>query len=104
MFTLDAWRCWYDLLEPEVNDAGWGYDYSIHNFCKNRIPNFVMGVVHSMLAKHHSHIGQQPLPHINNCRVLDRAQQAEHWLHTTRFRQNVSYPGASFKYLGPPLI
>jgi hypothetical protein len=27
LFTLDGWGCWHEMMDPENNPYGWGYDY-----------------------------------------------------------------------------
>lgn len=27
IFTLTGWGCWHDMMDPENNPYGWGYDY-----------------------------------------------------------------------------
>jgi hypothetical protein len=27
VFTMDGWGCWHDMMDPENNPYGWGYDY-----------------------------------------------------------------------------
>ena len=31
VFTLEGWGCWHDMMDPENNPYGWGYDYVCDN-------------------------------------------------------------------------
>ena len=104
LFTIEAWHCWYNLLDPIVNDAGWGYDYTIYDFCKKRLPSFEMGVVYSMVVKHHEHLGRVEVSTVNDCPQLEPPDKEKRWLQMNEFIQNITFVRGSFDYIGPPLV
>lgn len=34
VFTLNAWECWFNMINPLINSAGWGYDAMVHRYCR----------------------------------------------------------------------
>ena len=52
MFTISAWGCFYDLMNPNANSLGWGYDAWLNKFCLQRDPTFTMGIVDEYEAVH----------------------------------------------------
>lgn len=58
LFTAQAWACFWDLLEPQWNAAGWGYDLCLYHYCLPHIPGLAMGVVYTMTATHHTEFGR----------------------------------------------
>lgn len=104
VFTLDAWRCWYSLLDPVVNSAGWGYEKVLFNYCRPRYPAFDMGVLDSMVAKHHKDLGKiVPTFVPDGANRETPRQQRENWLLISAQRRNTSLTYASHTYFGPRL-
>lgn len=54
LFTLSAWSCWWNLLQPSLNSVGWGYDRCMYNFCKQYDSDFSMGIATGIVAVHGS--------------------------------------------------
>eukprot|EP00602_Paraphysomonas_sp_CaronLab_P001445 CAMPEP_0185027618 /NCGR_PEP_ID=MMETSP1103-20130426/12880_1 /TAXON_ID=36769 /ORGANISM="Paraphysomonas bandaiensis, Strain Caron Lab Isolate" /LENGTH=294 /DNA_ID=CAMNT_0027561711 /DNA_START=66 /DNA_END=950 /DNA_ORIENTATION=- len=58
MFTLQAWKCWWLLLEPKLNSLGWYYDLCIYDYCAAKVEGFRMGVLMGLSAIHRAHYGK----------------------------------------------
>lgn len=60
IFTLKAWKCFWDLVDPKINSSGWGYDLYLSDYCKNKfnIQNFSLGVIDSVECTHHAKLGR----------------------------------------------
>lgn len=104
IFTLSAWRCWYYLLDPVLNSAGWGYEKVYYNYCKPKFPDFDMGVLDSMVAKHHKSLGkviQKFKP--DGANKLTPRQQLDSWLYISQQRRNTTLKNAHHTYFGPRL-
>jgi len=54
IFTLGAWGCWYDMINPIINSAGWGYDAVVGDYCRSKpeFPTFELAVFDCMEATH----------------------------------------------------
>ena len=52
MFRVDAWECWYDLVDPVRLSKGWAYDEQLYDTCRALIPNFRMAVLTKMESQH----------------------------------------------------
>ena len=49
VFTLDAFECYWNMMEPTVNYAGWHYDAMYRSYC-NTTNN--IAVINTMGAEH----------------------------------------------------
>lgn len=54
IFTLDAWKCWWNMLQPNLNPSGWGYDLCYTNLC----PDLKLGVSEIQRATHKKLFGR----------------------------------------------
>ena len=48
IFTLVGWKCYYDLIDPKLNNKGYGVNSAVYNYCKKRIDNFKIGVLNEL--------------------------------------------------------
>ena len=99
LFTIEGWKCWYDMVEPALNAAGWGYDAYIQSYCSKRIPNFRIGVLDSMEATHndrHWKIQSSYIP--THSSSLNAGQQQSNWLEVLKNRRNETYELGSTKF------
>jgi hypothetical protein len=72
VFTLDAWSCWWDMMQPRVNPAGWGYDLCYVSICQAKGMNISLGVAHLLgilMAIHHKEFGRV---HVNTTGLVDQ--------------------------------
>jgi len=46
VFQLDAWLCWQNQIDLDINKMGWGYDVTFHQLCKASV-----GVIDTALFK-----------------------------------------------------
>lgn len=93
VFTKESWSCFWDLIEPRWNAAGWGYDLCFYNYCKSRVPDFSMGVVYTMTAVHHSELGRIQRPQNQNSRSIASqhpGRQFDFWLKEMKRWRNIS--------------
>jgi hypothetical protein len=105
IFTLDGWRCWHDFLDPVVNSAGWGYEKGIFRYCqKYYYPDFDMGVLDSMVAKHHKNFGKISRQFVPEGETkMKPRQQLEYWRELSHSRRNVTIQYSWANYFGPRL-
>jgi hypothetical protein len=52
IMTMDAYTALWELLCPEVNPYGWGYDFWYNNYAKDRVAGHKMGIVSAFSLKH----------------------------------------------------
>jgi hypothetical protein len=87
LFTLSAWRCWWDLLQPRLNSIGWAYDKHMYRYCKQRDSEFSMGMVTSIMAVHGT--GRLSYTHSTGARPADPYAEVKRWLNVTKYESLV---------------
>ena len=45
IYTAAAWSCYYDLIDPKINNIGYGINKVVFNYCSKRIDNFRIGML-----------------------------------------------------------
>ena len=48
VYTREAWRCWRQQIDLNINEFGWGYDVTFADKC-----NVTVGVIDDAIAVHH---------------------------------------------------
>lgn len=99
LFTIEGWKCWYDMMDPTINAAGWGYDEYIQSYCSRTIPGFKIGVLDCMEATHrdkHWKVRRDFVP--KHASSLNAGEQKLHWLKVLKDRRNETYELGSTNY------
>lgn len=105
LFNLDGWKCFWEILDPQVNSAGWGYEKALFKYCQRTMPAFDMGVVDGMVAKHHKNLGKISktfMPEGTGSKLNPR-QQLDLWRELSYNRRNISMNYSWATYFGPKL-
>lgn len=50
VFERDAWKCWQESIDVDINPMGWGFDLTFHKLC-----NATVGVIDTALFLHLKH-------------------------------------------------
>mmetsp|Transcript_17296 Transcript_17296/g.28919 ORF Transcript_17296/g.28919 Transcript_17296/m.28919 type:complete len:301 (+) Transcript_17296:152-1054(+) len=97
IFTVPAWRCFWDLVEPRWNPAGWGYDLCFYNYCREHVSSLKMGVVYGMTAEHHKEFGRVQrntslsTGHAGNMMAAKHpGHQYDYWVHEMKAQRNIT--------------
>lgn len=106
MFTTAAWECYYELLDPMVNNVGWSYERYLQSFCSTRIMKFRMGVIDTMETHHHAEFRRLTIRLPNYVRKFEMVdEQVRFWRAeiTQRF-PNITFVSRNDLLAGPCLV
>ena len=70
-----------------MTQYGWGYDYLFYGFCSSLYPQFKIGIVEKMLAKHRKEFGRD----LSKENEIAYWRTAEKWI--KRFKKDRSING-----------
>ena len=101
VFTLSGWDCWFNMVDPMINVAGWGYDFAIRDFCNKRVPGFKIGIIDAMEATHNNRFGKisnsfHPPYSVN---VPNAEMQYQNWIQIMKNRRNETVTEGTGKIL-----
>lgn len=85
VFQLDAWLCWQNQIDLDINTMGWGYDVTFHQLC-----NASVGVIDTALFSKLRHGRNGATYNWNSA-----AQQAHRWI---EYVQNYTDEADAKKY------
>jgi hypothetical protein len=109
IFTVEGWHCFWSLVDPTLNQAGWGYDLYLYHYCRDyhNMSNFTMGVIHSMTARHHKGLGRLEVsPHscrnMNGC--IHPSAQRDRWIEISKQLYNLTLIEGDRNKRGRPFL
>jgi len=109
IMTHDGYQALWELLCPEINPYGWGYDMWYHNYAKSRILNHKMGIVSKYFVKHEQVMvegmakgrSDQTNVSVKWKALIDQERYYQHHYGTRLHRFRETLPLKNLTFLGP---
>lgn len=90
-FVLSKSSCFWDMVQPEVNSAGYGYG-AFYPICSRQISSLHMGIFENMHAIHSRHSHLQAGGHNSAARGPDgrsKVEQVNEWVKYASIRYGI---------------